>query len=147
MFQRHTGARLGLGLVQRMQQAWGKRPGQLGLALGFLGVERQLQHAATVPVDAPLQVFEQAPGVAEPAQNQLRKGRAVGRQLEVQHPLRVARGFLGQAGMAFQQADVPAACGEAGRRGAAGQAAADHQGAALTAQRRRAREPRFARGR
>jgi hypothetical protein len=32
----------------------------LRLTLGFLGVERQLQHAAIVPVGAALQVFEQA---------------------------------------------------------------------------------------
>jgi len=74
VFQRHPGARLSLGLVQRLQQAGRKRRGQLCLALGFLGVERQLQHAATVPVDAPVQVFEQAPGVAETRSKSIAKG-------------------------------------------------------------------------
>ena len=77
MLQRHTGTSLGLGLIEPMQQARGECAGQLCLALGFLGVEGQLKHAATVPVDASVQVFQQASGMAETAEDQLRKCRAV----------------------------------------------------------------------
>ncbi len=54
-------------------------------------------------------------------------GGAVGGQFQVEHALGVARGFPGEAGMAFDQSHLPAARGEAGGAGAAGQAAADHQ--------------------
>ncbi|MNI89866.1 hypothetical protein D3C73_1473260 [compost metagenome] len=57
----------------------GKCLRQMRLAFGFLGIERQLQHAATVPIEAALQVLQQAAGVAEPAEDQLRQRRAVGR--------------------------------------------------------------------
>jgi hypothetical protein len=40
-----------------VQQAAVERRGQFGLALGFLGVEGQLQHAAGVPVLAALQAL------------------------------------------------------------------------------------------
>ncbi|MCY1397463.1 hypothetical protein D9M71_124680 [compost metagenome] len=70
--------RLGFGLVQYPQQVGGEGVGQLRLALGFLVIERQLQHAATVPVGAPLQVFQQAPGMAETAEDQLRERSAMG---------------------------------------------------------------------
>lgn len=72
-------ARLGLGRVQQVQQAGRKGGGQLRLALGLLGVEGQLQHAATVPIDASVQVLQQASGVAETTEYQLRQGCAVGR--------------------------------------------------------------------
>ncbi|MNQ77769.1 hypothetical protein D3C85_926580 [compost metagenome] len=59
----------GFGLLQYPQQVGGKGVRKLGLALGFLVVEGQLQYATTVPVGAPLQVFQQAPGVAETAED------------------------------------------------------------------------------
>ncbi len=116
------------------------------LAFGFLGIERQLQDAATVPVHAALQVLQQATGMPEPADNHLRQRRTVRRQLEIKHPLRVARGFLSEALMTLQQTDLPAPCREAGRARASGQAAADHQGTALAAEHGRAGEPGFAAG-
>ena len=78
--QADTGTRLGLFSIECLQQVFGKRLRQLRLTLGFLGIEGQLQHTAIVPVDAPLQLFKQAPGVTETADNQLRQRRAVGRQ-------------------------------------------------------------------
>jgi len=88
--QLDAGLSLSLVAVQQVQQLRRKGLGQLRLTLGFLGVERQLQHAAALPVDTPVQVFQQTPGVAETTQDQLRQRRAVGRQLEVQHTLGVA---------------------------------------------------------
>ncbi|MNL07426.1 hypothetical protein D3C87_1281000 [compost metagenome] len=69
--------RLGLGLVDQVQQVRRKRLGQLRLTLAFLGVERQLQHAAIVPIRAALQVFELASGVTETADDHLRQRGAV----------------------------------------------------------------------
>ncbi|MNF54103.1 hypothetical protein D3C84_355220 [compost metagenome] len=143
VLQSNTRACLGLGQIQRMDQIGGKRGGQLRLAFGFLGVERQLQYAAVSPVNATLQVFEQASGMAESADDQLRKGGAVSRQLQIEHALRIARGFLCQIIVTLQQADLPAACSEAGRCGATGQSAADHQCAALIDSLGRASKPRL----
>ncbi|MNR33178.1 hypothetical protein D3C85_1508310 [compost metagenome] len=56
-WQRDTSTSFGVGLIEYMQQAFGKRYGQLRLTLGFLGIEGQLQHPAIVPVDAPLQML------------------------------------------------------------------------------------------
>lgn len=83
----------------------------------------------------------------EAADNHLRQGGAVGGQLEVQHPLRIAGGLLGQGLMPLQQAHLPTACGQAGGAGATGQATTDHQGVALAMERGRAREPGFDRSR
>jgi hypothetical protein len=47
--QGDAGDGFGLVAVQQVQQAAVERRGQFGLALGFLGVEGQLQHAAGVP--------------------------------------------------------------------------------------------------
>ena len=76
-FDAHEAYRL--GLIQQVQQVCGKGLGQLQLTFGFLGVKRQLQYAAIVPVGASLQVFELAPGVAETTDDHLRQRRAMGR--------------------------------------------------------------------
>ncbi|MNH95388.1 hypothetical protein D3C73_480290 [compost metagenome] len=76
--QSDTGHGLCFGLIQQVQQVRWKRRGQLRLAFGFLGIEGQLQHAAIVPVAAPLQVFEQTSGVAESTDDHLRQRRAMG---------------------------------------------------------------------
>ncbi len=125
--QGDAGEALGLLALQAVQQVGGEGCGQLRLALRFLGVEGQLQYAAGVPVVAAPQAFEQPAGMAEAAEHQARQRRAVGREFQVEHALGVARGFPGEAGMAFDQGHLPAARGEAGGAGAAGQAAADHQ--------------------
>lgn len=78
MGQTDTGAGLRLGLFEPLQQIFGERGGQLRVAFGFLGVERQLQHAAIVPVGAALQGFKQASGVTETADDQLRQRGAMG---------------------------------------------------------------------
>ncbi len=125
--QRDAGAGLGLLARQAVQQVRREGLGQLGLAPGFRRIERQLQDAAGIPVVALLQVLEQAAGVAEAGQHQLRQRGAMGGQLEVEHALGVARGFLGHCFVALQQGHLPAARGQAGGRGAAGQAGADDQ--------------------
>ncbi len=53
------------------------------------------------------------------------------RQLEVEHPLRIAGALLRGVDMALQNADPPATGGQRGSRGATGQAGADHHGAAF----------------
>ncbi|MOA22507.1 hypothetical protein D3C78_1430660 [compost metagenome] len=77
--QPDPGHGLGPGLIQQVQQVRCKRRRQLRLAFGFPGIEGQLQHAAIVPVAAPLQVFEQSSGVAESADDHLRQHRAMRR--------------------------------------------------------------------
>lgn len=71
MLQGDAGDGLCLKAIQRLQQIVGKRGRQLGLALGFLGIECQLQDPAIIPVVAALQVFQQAPGMAEAAHDHL----------------------------------------------------------------------------
>ncbi|MCY1537723.1 hypothetical protein D9M68_732310 [compost metagenome] len=142
--QADAGFGFGTGLVEVDQQIAGEGGRQLRLALHFLGVEGQLQYPAIVPVDAFLQLFEQAAGVAETTDDQARECRAVGRQLEVEHALRVARGFLGDSRVAFQQGHLPAAGRQAGRGGATGQSRAYDQGPAFEVALRRAGEPGFA---
>ncbi|MCY1425323.1 hypothetical protein D9M71_411080 [compost metagenome] len=100
-----------------------------------------MQHAAGVPLAAALQALEQAAGVAETADHQLRKRRPVGGQLEVEHALRIARRLFGEPGVAFDQRHLPAARGQAGGAGATGHAAADHQRLARAAVARRAGVP------
>ncbi|MNE10825.1 hypothetical protein D3C80_1035530 [compost metagenome] len=51
----------------------------------------------------------------------------MGGQLEVQHPLRIARSFLGRRFVALQHGDLPATPGQAGSGCAAGQPGTDHQ--------------------
>ncbi|RMT91786.1 hypothetical protein ALP39_200487 [Pseudomonas marginalis pv. marginalis] len=77
--QGNAGLNLGLVFIQQMQQFRRERLGQLRLAFGLLGIEGQLQHAAAVPIHPAMQVLQQAPGMAEPADYHLRQGRAVGR--------------------------------------------------------------------
>ena len=126
-WQGHPGDGFGLGALQRVQQVVVEGGGQFALAFGLLGVEGQLQHAAGIPVLATLQALELAPRVAEPGQNHLRQRGAMGRQLEVQHPLRVARSFLGRGFVALQHSDLPATPGQAGSGCAAGEPGTDHQ--------------------
>lgn len=109
-----------------MQQICREGGGQLGLARGFLVIEGQLQHAASVPVGTALQAFEQPTSMTEASDDQLRQRGAMGRELEVEHALRVARGLAGNRRVALQQAHSPAASGQAGGSGAAGQTSADH---------------------
>ena len=118
--------------VQQMQQVRSKGVCQLSLTLDLFGVKRQLQHATAVPIDTSVQVFQQASGVAKTADYQLGQGRAMGRKLEVQHTLWVARRFLCQAGVALQKADTPTPGGQAGGGRAPGQATADDQGMAFS---------------
>ncbi|GEM_PF-4323956 len=66
-------------------------------------------------------------GTLEAAGDQLRQRRAMGRQFQVKHALGIARTFLGNLGVTFQQGHLPAACRQAGGAGAAGQPGADHQ--------------------
>ncbi len=139
--QGDSGALLGFGLAQRQQQVGGESRGQFALAFAFLGVEGQLQHAAGIPVLAALQTFEQAPGVAETGDDQARQRCAMGRELEVEHALRIARGLAGDVVLAFQQGHPPAARGQAGCRGTAGQAGADDHGMAFGAGRLGTGEP------
>ena len=81
--------------------------------------------------------------MAEAADDQPRQCRAVGRKLEIEHPLRIARGLLGNCRMALQQAYPPTAGGQAGGRGATGQTGADHQGMAFASRHIGAGEPGF----
>src|SRR5450830_531958 len=71
VFEGHAGAGLGLGLIEDLEQLGTEGSGQLGLAFGLFLVEGQLQDAAVVPVEALVQLFEQAPGMPEAAENQL----------------------------------------------------------------------------
>jgi len=71
MGQTDAGLNLGLRLIEPVHQVFRECRGQLRLTLGFLGIERQLQHAAIVPVGAALQGFQQTAGVAEAADDQL----------------------------------------------------------------------------
>ncbi|EXF44465.1 hypothetical protein BAY1663_03148 [Pseudomonas sp. BAY1663] len=136
-------ARQGFGLLPRQWMHQGGREGigQFGLALPLLVVVGDLQHAAGLPVAALLQMLEQAPGMAETADDQPRQRRAVGRELEIEHALRVARTLLGRFGLAFEQGDLPAPCGQGGRRGTAGEAGTDHQRAACRGHEGRAGVP------
>ena len=79
VFQRQTGQLRGFAGVHRTQQVGGEGTGQARLALGFLGIEGQLQHATGAPVGTGRQALELAPGVAETAHHQLRQRGAVGR--------------------------------------------------------------------
>ena len=85
-----TGLRLRLLLIQWMDQLRIEGCCQLRLALGFLGVEGQLQDPAIVPVEPALQMLEQAAGMTKTTDNHLRQRGAMGGQLEVQHTLRIA---------------------------------------------------------
>ncbi|VVN47714.1 hypothetical protein PS659_06010 [Pseudomonas fluorescens] len=143
MGQSDTGHGLGLGLIQQVQQIRRERRRQLRLAFDFPGIEGQLQYAAVVPVTAPLQVFEQASGVAEAADDHLRQRRAVCRKFQVEHALRVARSFPGDVVVTLQQCHLPAPCGKAGGAGTTGQAGTDHQCPAFAGQRGRAGKPRL----
>ncbi|MNL76152.1 hypothetical protein D3C87_2020730 [compost metagenome] len=58
--------------IEQLQQVFRKRAGQLRLTLGFLGIERQLQNPAAIPIDTTVQVFKYTPGMTETADNQLR---------------------------------------------------------------------------
>ena len=135
-----------LGLIQHVHQRGREGSGQLPLTLGLLGIETQLQHAAIIPVAPALQVLEHAAGVAKATDDHLRQCRAVGGQLEVQHPLRVAGGFFGQAFVTLQQQHLPAALGQAVGAGATRQTTADHQRGTRAADLWRASEPGFDRG-
>ena len=88
--QGHTGHCFSLFAIQALKQLRVEGIGQHSLALVFLAIEGQLQDAASVPVSPALQGFEQTSGVAKTAEYQARQSRAMGRKLEVQHPLRVA---------------------------------------------------------
>nr|GFD06842.1 hypothetical protein [Tanacetum cinerariifolium] len=122
-----TRLRFGGGRVQNMQQFGRKRAGQLRLTLVFLFVERQLQHAAIVPVDAAFQTFQQPTGVTKAAEDQLRKRGAVGGQLQVEHALRIAGCLLRKVRMPLQQTDLPTAGGQTGRGCAAGEPGTNDQ--------------------
>ena len=138
---------LRLVAVQQLQQIRSKGVCQLSLTLGFFSVKRQLQHATAVPIDTSVQVFQQASGVAKTAEDQLGQSRAMGRKLEVQHTLWVARSFLCQAGVALQKTDTPTPGGQAGGSRATGQATADDQGVAFTLDGGWSGEPGFTWGR
>ncbi|MNZ55558.1 hypothetical protein D3C78_734870 [compost metagenome] len=88
--QTDTGDALGLVARQGLQQRLGEGRRELRLALALGLVEGQLQHAAGVPLAAALQALQQPAGVAEAAHHQPRQRRAVGRQLEIEHALRIA---------------------------------------------------------
>ncbi len=124
-----------------MQQARFEGASQFALAFGFLAVEGQLQHATGIPVAATLQALKLAPGVTETGQDHLRQRRAMGGQLEVQHPLRVTRSFLCRGVVAFQHGNLPATPGQAGGGCAAGEPGAYHQRFTLPRCGSRARVP------
>ncbi|MNE10826.1 hypothetical protein D3C80_1035540 [compost metagenome] len=69
--QGHAGDGFSFCTFQRVQQVGVESGSQLALALSFLVVEGQLQHAAGIPVAATLQAFKLAPGVAETGQDHL----------------------------------------------------------------------------
>ena len=141
--QRDPGQLLGLLATDRVQQLLGEGCRQLALALYFLGIEGQLQHAARLPGVAG-ELLQQAPGVAEAGDYVAREGGVVRRQLHVEHALWVARSLLGQRHASLDDLYLPASPRQAGRRRAAGHAAADDQRTAL-GRTRRSFEPARAR--
>ncbi|MNX91285.1 hypothetical protein D3C86_1233590 [compost metagenome] len=70
----------------------------------------------------------------------------MGRKLEIQHALGIARRFLCQRIVALQQADVPTPRSQAGSRRATGQAGADHQRPTFAGQRCGSGKPGFGNG-
>ncbi|MCY1438623.1 hypothetical protein D9M71_548310 [compost metagenome] len=88
-------------------------------------------------------MLEQAPGVTESTDDQLRQRGAMGGKLEVQHALGIARGFLRQRIVTLQQTHLPTARSQARGRRTTGQPGADHQRATFAGGRCRARKPGF----
>ncbi len=112
--------------VQRLQQITGKVRRQLGLALGILGGQRQLQYPTGRPGRSRRKGLQLTQGQAEPVQDQPAERGVMGRQLEVEHALGIAGGLLCGCPVALDDPDLPAAAGKAGRGSASGESRAYH---------------------
>ncbi len=91
---------------------------------------RQVQHAAGRPAGVG-QAGEQGAGGEEAGAGQAREAVVVGAGQRAQHAGQVARSAAARRGAAFEDGDLPAGGGQRVGAGAAGDAGADDEGAAL----------------
>jgi hypothetical protein len=134
--QRHSGegARLARIDVLRVLGRTGERGDRRALRGVLALVARELQHAAALPLGGRADGVELAPVLEQPAERGAREARGVavvGRHDRVKRARVIARGFHRRRVVAFHQRHLPAARGEPLAGGGAGEAGADHDGAAL----------------